>query len=102
MRCMLPVSMIVAFIVGLILMPQVSAAVDDKQPQVQPTDVLADLLGATDSDAVPVARMRSGEEVVIRPLDDPENPYRGQYAAWDIWLMDNYQHNFDPTLYRGG
>ena len=26
----------------------------------------------------------------IKPLDDPANPYRGEYGAWDRWAYDNY------------
>jgi hypothetical protein len=31
----------------------------------------------------------------VRGLDDPENPYREQYGAWDRWLLENARN---PTL----
>jgi hypothetical protein len=32
-----------------------------------------------------------GEEVIhVKPLDDPDNPYRGQYGPWDQWIMQQH------------
>lgn len=36
----------------------------------------------------------------IRPLDDPDNPYKDSYGEWDVWELENYQwlcdeHGFD-------
>jgi hypothetical protein len=33
--------------------------------------------------------------VELRPLDDPLNPWRGQYEAWDRWALQHYGGN-DP------
>lgn len=27
----------------------------------------------------------------LRPLDDPENPYAGQYEEWDIWAYEHFR-----------
>ena len=40
----------------------------------------------------PVAKNFDAEFVEVRPLDDPENPYLGQYTEYDRWHYDN----FDP------
>ena len=37
---------------------------------------------------------KEGEWIMVRPLDDPENPYREHYGAWDKW----FYANFDPEL----
>jgi hypothetical protein len=37
------------------------------------------------------------EGVLLRGIDDPENPYRGQYAAWDLWLLENVGRQ-DPKM----
>jgi hypothetical protein len=29
------------------------------------------------------------QQRVVRPMDDPANPFRGQYNDWDRWLFDN-------------
>ncbi|MCC7476986.1 hypothetical protein IT575_00890 [bacterium] len=33
---------------------------------------------------------RGYESTRVRPLDDPANPYRGQYEDWDRWFYGNY------------
>ncbi len=57
--------------------------------------------GAEDSLALPPlepgqvrAITRDGEWVLVKPLDDPGNPYRELYSIWDRWLMAH----FDPAL----
>jgi hypothetical protein len=35
--------------------------------------------------------------VAVKPLDDPANPYREQYGAWDRWIMENIGRS-DPTM----
>lgn len=31
----------------------------------------------------------------LRPLDDPENPYRGQYREWDVWAYEHFRPGMD-------
>ena len=42
----------------------------------------------------PVALGMDGTKVMVRPLDDPQNPFAGDYNDWDRWI---YEHN-DPAL----
>ena len=51
---------------------------------------------AADGTPAMVATNRNGESKEVRPLDDPENPYRDRYGAWDLWIWDNYQPDFNP------
>jgi hypothetical protein len=38
-----------------------------------------------------------GEEVQVRPLDDPANPYRSEYREWDHWAVANAGRQ-DPKM----
>lgn len=38
--------------------------------------------------------------VLIKPLDDPGNPYRAQYEAWDEWVYDNVV--LEPIAFEDG
>ena len=31
----------------------------------------------------------------LKPLDDPNNPYAGQYAEWDIWAHEHFRPGMD-------
>lgn len=70
----------------------------------QSTDVLDQLINdGTSGDPPPMtAQSRDGKTLLVRDIDDTANPYAGQYADWDLWLLDNYQHDFDPSIYGGG
>ena len=52
------------------------------------------------ADTVRVASNRDGDNIEVRPLDDPDNPYAGQYGAWDIWAWDNYTPGFKHSDYQ--
>src|SRR4051812_7987667 len=41
-------------------------------------------------DATRVARNGNGEEVAVKSIDDPANPYAGKYSALDRWLYEHY------------
>ncbi|MBN2082926.1 hypothetical protein JW859_12075 [bacterium] len=32
---------------------------------------------------------RTGLLIAVKPMDDPENPYRDQYKPWDLWCYDH-------------
>jgi hypothetical protein len=43
-----------------------------------------------DPPPVRLARHTDGRLVEVRPLDDPANPYRGQYTDYDRWFHAHY------------
>lgn len=42
-----------------------------------------------------LARDYTGRDIELRPLDDPANPYSGQYSAYDRWVWEHLV--FAPT-----
>ncbi|MDQ3023332.1 MAG: hypothetical protein M3R04_02935, partial [bacterium] len=46
--------------------------------------------------------MTAGQDhIAVKPLDDPANPYRGQYGAWDYWMVDQHgKRNPIETAFR--
>jgi hypothetical protein len=43
-----------------------------------------------------LARNAAGLVLALRDVDDPANPYRGQYTAYDRWYLDNYVAQVTP------
>jgi hypothetical protein len=39
---------------------------------------------------LPAAQPGAPEILELKPLDSPDNPYRGQYGPWDKWIMDQF------------
>jgi len=46
-----------------------------------------------------VALNSDGDSLVVRPLDDPDNPYKDKYGPWDIWVWDNYHAGYQQGTY---
>jgi hypothetical protein len=40
-------------------------------------------------------RDTSGNMIQVKALDDPANPFKGQYGPWDKWLYENMQPTTD-------
>jgi hypothetical protein len=43
-----------------------------------------------------LARNKLGQVVELRDLDDPANPYAGQYSAVDRWYFEHYVPGVTP------
>jgi hypothetical protein len=52
--------------------------------------LLATSAAAADNAVLRLARSEDGAVVQVRPIDDPGNPYTGQYSDYDRWFWDNY------------
>lgn len=76
--------------------PLIRAAQETTQPR-QPCGWGSGSTNRNDLDAArPIAAgrtpMQSTERYInVRPLDDPDNPYRDAYAQWDRWMLTNHK-----------
>ncbi|MDQ3023082.1 MAG: hypothetical protein M3R04_01660, partial [bacterium] len=43
-----------------------------------------------------LARNSAGASIAVKPIDDPANPYAGQYGAFDRWLHEHYVPALSP------
>jgi hypothetical protein len=50
--------------------------------------------------SVPLAYASDGSSITVRPLDDPANPYRGQYGDIERWVY-GHAESFDQWKARG-
>jgi hypothetical protein len=59
---------------------------------------------AAEPEMLRLARSEDGAVVQVRPIDDPGNPYLGQYSDYDRWFWDNYDPNVtaDEKKHFGG
>ena len=87
---------IAAILVGLICFATAPALATDS-PDTYPAEPPA---GATlpQPDAQRVARNGNGEEIQVRAIDDPANPYAGKYSDFDRWLYEHYTPQVTETL----
>jgi hypothetical protein len=47
------------------------------------------------------AKTATGAEVItVKGIDDPDNPYKGQYERWDLWVYANMVAS--PTIWKAG
>lgn len=54
-------------------------------PDVPPHDATLPIPGAPK-----LAKNQAGQLIAVRDLDDPANPFLGQYSAYDRWFAENY------------